>query len=216
MEQQFWFNNITTLLNKHYIMELWPKHDYNLEQKLNAITRLVLLLTIVGYILTRDIRIVVACVVTLVVMVIYHSMRAKEAQKQELREAMKEGFTSPELYEATKPMFTQPKKQNPLMNVALPEIKYNPERKPAAPSFNPKVEEEINDAVKENLDPRLFHDLGDNIEFDQSMRGFYTTANTQIPNDQRAFAEFCYGNMKSCKDGDGIQCEKKNYRHINP
>ena len=41
--------------------------------------------------------------------------------------------------------FTAPTKQNPLMNVTLPEIKYNPKRKSAAPSFNPQVEKEINE-----------------------------------------------------------------------
>ena len=32
------------------------------------------------------------------------------------------------------------------------------------------------------------------------MRNFYTMPNTQIPNNQKKFAEFCYGNMPSCKD----------------
>ena len=112
-------------------------------------------------------------------------------------------------------MFTEPTQKNPMMNVALPEINENPNRKPAAPAFNSEVEKEINEAVKSNLDSRLFQDLGDNIDFESSMRGFYSTPNTQVPNDQKAFAEFCYGSMKSCKEGDGIQCEKKNYRHIN-
>jgi len=47
------------------------------------------------------------------------------------------------------------------------------------------------------------------------MRQFYPTANTKIPNDQTAFAEFCYGNMPSCKDGTGLQCVKDNSRWIN-
>jgi len=219
MEQSFWLNNITVLLNRKYITELWPDASYSLEQKLNAITRLVILLGVVGYIMTKNVKIIVSSVVTLGVIVLYHSMKSKETKetkKEELKEAIKEGFTNPELYKATKPMFTEPKKDNPLMNVKLPEIQYNPTRKPAAPSFNPEVEKEINESVKKNLDQRLFHDLGDNIEFESSMRGFYTTANTQIPNDQKAFAEFCYGGMKSCKEGDGIQCEKKNYRYTNP
>ena len=42
------------------------------------------------------------------------------------------------------------------------------------------------------------------------MRNFYAMPNTQIPNNQKDFAEFCYGNMPSCKDGDYFQCEKNN------
>ena len=87
---------------------------------------------------------------------------------------LKEGFTSPELYEKVKSSFMKPTQKNPLMNVLLPEIQYNPQRKAAAaPAFNPTVEKNIN---KEVADPRLFLDLGDNIAFDQSMRNFYATA----------------------------------------
>ena len=49
--------------------------------------------------------------------------------------------------------------------------------------------------------PKLFTDLGDAMSFEQSMQRFYTTANSRVANDQKAFAEFCYGNMPSCKSG---------------
>ena len=102
------------------------------------------------------------------------------------------------------------------MNVMLPEIKYNPTRNAAAPSFNPVVEKEINESAGNvGIDPRLFVDLGDKLSFENSMRQFYPTANTSVPNDQTAFAEFCYGNMPSCKEGDGLQCIKDNPRWIN-
>ena len=35
------------------------------------------------------------------------------------------------------------------------------------------------------------------------------------PNNQKEFAQFCYGNMASCKDGDVEQCLKNAPRHIN-
>ena len=108
-----------------------------------------------------------------------------------------------------------------MMNVIPSQINEHPSREPAAPSFVPKVESEINKAVQENVvssltegtpdmedavDRRLFQDLGDQMQFDQSMRSFYTTPNTQVPNDQKAFAEFCYGDMPSCKDNDRWVC----------
>ena len=113
-----------------------------------------------------------------------------------------------------KSQFTKPKKNNPLMNVLLPEIKYNPKRKMAAPSFNRAVEKEINKmAGNVGPDPRLFLDLGDSVSFEQSMRNFYSTANTKVPNDQTAFAKYCYGDMPSCKEGDAFQCTKDNQRY---
>ena len=54
-------------------------------------------------------------------------------------------------------------------------------------------------------------DLGDNFGFEQSMRNFYSTPNTRVPNDQKAFAEYLYGDMPSCKGGDNLECNKNNY-----
>jgi len=51
----------------------------------------------------------------------------------------------------------------------------------------------------EKLRKKLFADLGDKYEFDDSMRSFYTNPNTTIPNYQKGFAEFCYG---SCRISD--------------
>ena len=105
---------------------------------------------------------------------------------------------------------TMPNKKNPLMNVLLPQIQDDPDRLPAAKSYEPKIEKKINKAA---ADPKLFGDLGDNISFVQSMRNFYTTASSTVPNSQRDFANFCYGNMASCKDNDYLQCYKNNERY---
>ena len=217
MSETFWLKDPMALLNKNYITNIIPSNELSYDAKLNAMTRLIVIISVLGYLLTRNLKIIISAAVSLVGIVIMYNINAgKQTKKQLLGDALKEGFNSDMLYEIAKPSMTAPKKENPMMNVMLPEIQDNPTRKMAAPSFAPKVEKEINDAVKENLDPRLFQDLGDNIEFESSMRSFYTTANTQIPNDQKAFAEFCYGGMKSCKEGDGLACVANNYRHITP
>ncbi len=41
------------------------------------------------------------------------------------------------------------------------------------------------------IDEKLFKETGDKFEFEQSMRQFYTTANTMVPNSQKDFAQFC-------------------------
>ena len=208
MVSVFWLDKPSILFNKKKVTELWPQNKYSFECKLNAITRLVILLTILGYLFTRNIKILITGIITIVVIVILYKTQHKK--KKLNKKMLKEGFTSPELYEKVKSSFMKPTQKNPLMNVLLPEIQYNPQRKPAAPAFNPTVEKNIN---KEVADPRLFLDLGDNIAFDQSMRNFYATASTTIPNDQKAFAEYCYGTMPSCRGGDYLQCSKNNYRN---
>ena len=208
MVSMFWLDNPSILLNKKKMTELWPLNKYSFECKLNAITRLVILLTILGYLFTRNFKILITGIITIGVVVILY--KTQHTKKKLNKKILKEGFTSPELYEKVKLSFMKPTQKNPLMNVLLPEIQYNPQRKAAAPAFNPTVEKNINKKV---ADPRLFLDLGDNIAFDQSMRNFYATANTTIPNDQKAFAEYCYGAMPSCRGGDYLQCSKNNYRN---
>jgi len=214
MREHFWLLNPKVLFDKNYITNIWPKENDTIEQKLNAITRMVILLTILGYIATKSNKLLITSFITIIIIIIIYKNRTPKKLAIS-KNTLQEGFTNPLLYKALKKDFTSPVKENPLMNVMLPEISSNPTRKAAAPSFNPAVENEINDSVKQNIDPKLFQDLGDNIEFESSMRNFYTTANTQVPNDQKAFAEFCYGGMKSCKE-DYLQCDKNNYRYINP
>lgn len=211
MTSPFWLNDPTILLKNDEITHIWPGSSMSSNQKLNAITRMVVLLTILGYLISRNYKIVITGVVTLgAIVLLYLIQRGKDTNKSQ-----KEGFSNPEVYKVLKNNYTQPTEQNPIMNVLLPEINDNPNRNRAAPAYNPAVEKEINEKTQEfvsdtfddpNIDERLFKDLGDSFLFDRSMRNWYATANTQIPNDQKAFAEYLYGDMPSCKEGDKFAC----------
>ena len=112
---------------------------------------------------------------------------------------------------------------NPLSNVLLNDYDYNPHKKPAPPSFTEKDRETILDETKKqiqllnpdqpNIEKKLFHDVTENLEMEQSMRQFYSTANTTIPNDQKGFAEFCYGDMISAKEGNKFAAVRNNPRY---
>jgi len=102
---------------------------------------------------------------------------------------------------------------------------YNPNKKPAPPAFNKNVNEKILEDAKQlviNSNPgqpdiadKLFKDLGEQYVFEQSLRPFHSNPNTTIPNDQEAFAEFCYGSMVSCKEGNPFACARNLTRHTN-
>tara|TARA_B110001450_G_C17599180_1_gene472204 strand:+ start:268 stop:909 length:642 start_codon:yes stop_codon:yes gene_type:complete len=205
---EFWLENPNILLNKSYITEIWPKDDFDLARKLNAITRIITIMGILGYYLTKSPFIPVSAIVSLIVLVIIFKSKNK---------IINEGFTqsidnnnSPNLKEILKKEFTMPTQKNPVMNVLMNEYTDNPTRKPAAPIYNEDVHQEMNQKAKRKNDKRLFKNLGDNISFENSMRNFYAMPNTEIPNNQKDFALFCYGNMPSCKDGDNLQCSKNN------
>ena len=54
----------------------------------------------------------------------------------------------------------------------------------------------MNPGIK-NTNKQLYGDLWQEFELDQSNRAFFSTANTRIENDQSAYAEFLYNNLKT-------------------
>jgi hypothetical protein len=230
---QFWSSEPTILLNKDYIFELWPTDSMCYEQKLNAISRLIVLLSILGFLVTGNIRILVVGVVTMGIVYFMWSRNMGKNGKEGFKEKDSENIAMVNAPDLTtdpttldtylKENFYTTNKKNPLGNVLLTEIMDNPDRKSAPPAFNPDVQEDITRATKKtvqflnpgikNTNKQLFSSLTDNFYLDQSNRAFFSNPSTKIPNDQGAFADFLYGDMPSCKDGDGIQCIKDNYRY---
>lgn len=223
----FWINNPYILIDSQEITKLWPLEYMNQNEKLNAVSRLIILLTIIGTVITKNINILISGVVCIFIIIVFNLLQNRKLDNKDLTK-ITEGFSNPDLYNTLKHNFTNPNKDNPLMNVNLTEIQDNPERLDAAPSYNKMVEKNINESTKEfikqssdnkDIKDKLFNSLGDNLgndfEFEQSMRQFYTTANTRVCNNQTAFANFCYGNMASCRDGDVEKCIKNNPRHTN-
>jgi hypothetical protein len=220
---KFWIYDASTLANKNHMLELWPYQYLSMERKFNSISRLIIYLTIIGYFFSRQLNVLVAGIITLLMFItLYH------VQKNDKREGMGQ-YNKFEKYDKgadfkniMKDTFTLPTRTNPLMNVMMDDYKYNNKKKKAAPSYNKSVLKNINKVSKTPLlsngltkNSKLFRDLGDNLNFEHQMRNFHTMPNTQIPNNQRSFAEFCYGNMASCKDGDDVSCSK-NLRRVGP
>ena len=204
MPSPFWINNPNVLLHHEKISQIWPSPEMTFHEKLNAITRLVILVTILGMFVGNTVYIGVTGLITVCCIVLLYFFKKN-----------KEGFLSKKRLAINSTNYTLPSDKNPIMNVLPTERKDNPDRKEAAPSYEKEVEEKINkdttDFIANNFDDpsikdRLFKDLGDNFNFDRSMRQWYSTANTQIPNDQGAFADWCYGDMISCKEGHELAC----------
>ena len=213
----FWVNSPSILFSKNHITELWPSDKMTREQKLNAITRLVLLLTLAGFLLSKNYKILVTGFVSIVFLIITYKILNNNVNQK-----MKETFSNENIYDKVKHNYTNPTTANPVMNILLPEIQDNPHRLEAAPAYNKAVEKAINKETQdfivtnfnndETIRKKLFDDRGDKFDFECSMRQFYSTANTRVPNNQNEFARFCYGNMASCKDGDVEMCFRNSER----
>ena len=229
MAIKIWFDDPSILFNKDFIFELWPTMDMCYEQKINAITRLVILITILGYILTTSQRIVAVGVLTLVVIYVLFKSR-----KQKLTNDMiNEGFTTVEVTGEPVPLdavlktdFKQGNKKNPFSNVLLTQIGDEPDRKSAPPSFNVDVDEDITKNVKrsiqmmnpgiKNTNKQLFGDLYQEQQLDNFSRQLYSTPNSRVENDGISYAKFLYGDMPSAKESTpegNMQRVKDNYRY---
>jgi hypothetical protein len=241
MTTQFWTNEPTILFNKEYMLELWPNSNMNYEQKLNAITRLIILVSILGYILTMSTKILFVGIMTLVIIFVLFKMKKQKLTKEMLDEGFtiqgneitglfdkKKTTTNPVTLESVlKSEFKEGTKRNPFSNVLLTEIMDEPDRKAAPPAFNPDVDEQITKDVKrsvqfmnpeiKNSSKQLFGDLYEEFNLDQSNRVFFSTANTKIANDQGAFAQFLYNDLKySAKESTpegAIARVQDNYRY---
>jgi len=235
MTIQFWSNDPTVLFNKEFIFELWPTSNMCYEQKLNSISRLIILITILGYISTMSIKLLVVGVLTLAVIFVLFTMRKQKINKSVLNEGFltqvsgnnSNSFVNPVTLDSVlKSEFKEGTKKNPFSNVLLTQINDDPERKSAPPSFNVDVDEDITKNIKKavqmmnpgikNTNKQLYGDLWQQFELDQSNRAFYSTANSRVENDQSAYANFLYGTMPSAKEStpDGnLQREKDNFRY---
>ena len=239
MTIQFWINDPTILFDKEYIFDLWPTSKMQYEEKLNAITRLIILISILGYILTMSSRIIFVGIVTLVIILFLYKMKKQKLTKQ----ILDEGFTLNEnnisnLFDKPKSIttdkldsilnseFKEGTKRNPFSNVLLTDILDDPDKKAAPPAFNPNVDQQITKDIKrsvqlmnpgiKNTNKQLYGDLYEEFNLDQSNRVFFSTANTRVVNDQGAFSKYLYGDMPSAKESTpegNVQREKDSFRY---
>jgi hypothetical protein len=228
----FWSNDPNILFQQQYLFEFFPVESMTYEQKLNAISRTVILMTVVLFIVGRSIRLLIISAITLgaiFLLYYYHTKEKAKTDSKKLANSMKEGFESSANSASTNPalaylkqhniaipddVFDTPTSSNPFDNVLVTDYDYNPNKKPAPPAFNANVNDDILKQAKllvseanpdqPDIADKLFNSLGDQLMFEQSLRPFHSTASTTIPNDQKAFADFCYGSMISNKEGNAF------------
>ena len=226
----FWANDPSILLNKNELFQLWPCKTMTFEEKMNAITRTVILLSLLGFLSSFSFKFLfIGLITTVVIYFVYKSNILKEKKEgffsDEKNRSAQIKITNPETLEVNlKSEFQDITKKNPFNNVLLTQINDDPHRKPAPPSFNPDVHDDINKETKKmiqylnpgikNTNKQLFGDLGERYEFDtQSQWYFYSTPNTKVCNDHGAFADYLYGNMPSARDGNAFALVQDNLRY---
>lgn len=233
MTSQFWSNDPTILFDKDQLLNIWPQPSMTSDEKFNAISRMVILLSVLGFLFTLHLNyLLLGIIVLAAIYLVHHSKRGTNLETFNNQINVVSGKI-PENSKITNPVtlesvlrsnYYPTTKKNPMGNVLLTDIMDNPEKKAAAPSFNVDVSEDITRTAKKtvqflnpgikNTNKQLFGDLASNFEFDWCMWNFYPTANTRVTNDQGAYANYLYGNMPSARDGDPFALVQDNQRYI--
>lgn len=226
----FWVNDPSILMNKNEIYQFWPSETMTIEEKMNSISRTVILLSLLGFLSTCSFKFILIGIVTLLVICFVYKSNYSQTKKEGFfsdgkNQSAQIKITNPETLEVNlKSEFEDITKKNPFNNVLLTQINDDPHRRPAPPSFNPDVHDDINKQTKKmiqylnpgikNTNKQLFGDLGERYQFDtQSQWYFYSTPNTKVCNDQGAFADYLYGNMPSARDGNAFALVQDNLRY---
>ena len=232
----FWTENPNVLFQQNYFFEFFPTENMSYSQKLNAVSRMVIFLTIISFMFTKSKQLLVISAITLffIFVLFYYKEQEKlklENKKMDLDKNI-ENFDNIAIdtlkqnnVSMSGDVFEPPSSLNPFSNVLISDYDYNVNKKPAAPAFNTNVNNDILNQAKQfvreanpdqpDISDKLFKDLGEQYVFEQSLRPFHSNPSTTIPNDQQGFAEFCYGSMVSCKEGNMFACARNLARHTN-
>ena len=195
METNFWLDDFTILFKKNKLTELWPYKNMGYEEQLNAITRFIIVVSLVGYALMKNYIILLFGIILILSIVMIHKFHKKVKI-----ETMKNHFALP--------CGDFQNNSNPLDNVLMTDYVDNVNKPEVSKNYGPNEEQLINQKVKQfilsnNRDNKDIHktfdDLGNELDFEKSMRQFYINPSTTIPNSQDDFLKYCYKSLHSEK-----------------
>jgi hypothetical protein len=215
MSNTFWLNDITILWDSDYIKQIWPTNEMDTELKINAISRMIILLTIISSVLTLSVRFLSLGILSLCATIIIYKYNKKN------NTSFAEGYSeynpdpikkTPIPYKNIEHLYKKKDATNPFNNVLVGTTYKDDDNtcKPAPPAYNKVVNDNIIENTKEmiqtlnpdidNINDKLHGNLVDDLKFEQSLRPFYSTPNTCISNDQDTFIKYLYGDTSSFKN----------------
>lgn len=95
-----------------------------------------------------------------------------------------------------------PTNNNPFMNPLLNEYTSDNSNIPHACNVE---DDQINNDMNVGFNYNLFRNMNDVFDKSNSQRQFFSVPSNSIPNNQRAFADWCFNNNSTCKD-DQSKC----------
>jgi hypothetical protein len=159
-------------------------------QSLNALSRLIIVLSVIGFACFNRVLFLVIGGILLGCIVLFHKSQ-KENFETELSD------------------YQRIDQSNPMNNVLMQDYKYNPMKTPELKEYDEQKVNSINEKTKQfilqenkgnNQIGDLFKNKGDEFQFEQSLRPFYTNPVTTVDQSEYTdFLKYCYGVLPSDK-----------------
>ncbi len=190
----FWFDDPYILINRDRLTEFFPIESMHYKEKLNAIVRFSIYWGIFMFIQKKNANILLLPLfVAAITLYIYRFNKLSPEIEEEMGNESHSNAQTDECQ--------MPSKENPFMNVLISDIQHNPNKKEACKISDESVKKQVENHFNYNL----YRDVSDVYQKNNSQRQFVSNPNTQIPNDQGAFAQYLYGWGASCKE-DNTAC----------
>lgn len=180
---KIWYKNFNILFRPDRATEFVPNKNQSFEERLNAIARLGLYISILVVVYKRDLtKIIIFVLFLLATLFLFKNYK-------------KERFVDKQGKNLEKPR--KPTLNNPFMN-PLPKDDKN---LGFAPEYfdDTKTSKDLRDEINTKFTHDLYMGVDDIYEKNNSQRQFYTVPNTGNPSNQEQFLKFMYPNMTSCK-----------------
>jgi hypothetical protein len=180
---ELWYRNPGILFEKYD--EFFPNKNFNRIEKINSLARFAIYFAFLLILLNQDKKWLSISIVILIISLFLGTTEnfVSVSDKQDEKNC------------------TKPTNQNPFMNYTLGDLMEKPDRTKACRY------EDSKDEMRKKFRSHLYSDSSDIWGKFISDRNFYTMPNTEIVNDQKGFAKWCFGNSGKCKT-KGKNCLK--------
>jgi hypothetical protein len=229
MTTVYWLEDPKILFDKENITELWPTSNMTYIEKMNALCRLIVLLTLIGLIIFRSLNILIIGLIVLCILTYLYNKKIITEQGRELydntsyeNDKKKSESTSKKNSKKTKESFVSklPWKDNELelsnsnsvntknpLNNHLVSDSIGSESK-VKKSNNHVNNTQLLDTIRENVsymnDIKIEKDLESNFNLDRHSRQYY-----RVPDYDKSTLNYLTGNSATVKDNIFIEKKEK-------
>ncbi len=198
--EPFWYEDFSVLYNFEYLTKFFPSKFMNFNEKLNAGVRFSFYFAILLLLYKGNTNFLYIPILTL--LVTYYLWKTKGNPMELFNGAYMDNNLTPTY-------------DNPYMNPNL--VVQDPKtflpkqtKKQVRFDVNHHIDTlgdiERNTDTQNKFNARLYQSVGDIFEKENSQRQFYSVPVRTYPNDQTAFAKWCYGLEGTCKAGNDNKC----------